>query len=131
MNVIRGALKQAGLRPDEIGHINAHGLGSTVEDQAEADAIREVFGESGRVPVTAFKGYYGNAGASSGSLDLVATFASLDDGVLYPVLGCETPDPKCGLQIVTGEPQKITNKTFLKLSYTRRGQAAAIVGAGA
>ena len=132
VNAIRSALRQAGLQPHEIGHINAQGLGSRQGDQAEADAIHEVFGESAsQVPVTAYKGHYGNAGASSGSIDLVATFASLDDGVLYPVLGCDSPDPKCGLNIVTGEPRQITNKTFLKLSYTRRGQAAAIVGAGA
>ncbi len=131
VNAMRIALKQAGMRPEEIGHISAQGLGSGAEDQAEADAIREVFGASApRIPVTAYKGYYGNAGASSGSLDLVATLVSLEDGVLYPALGCETPDPKCGLNIVTGGPQKITNKSFLKLSFTRRGQAAAIIGTG-
>ena len=131
VNAIRMALKQAGMTPSEIGHINAQGLGSTVDDQAEADAIREVFSESApKIPVTAYKGYYGNAGASSGSLDLVATFVSLEDGVLYPALGCDAPDPKCGLNIVVGQPQKITNKTFMKLSYTRQGQAAAIIGIG-
>ncbi len=132
VNVIRAALKNAGIQAGDIGHINAQGLGSSAGDQAEADAIREVFGQqASKIPVTAYKGYYGNAGASSGSLDLVATFAALDDGVLYPALGCQTPDPKCGLDVVTGEPRKVTNKTFLKLSYTRRGQASAIVGAGA
>ncbi len=132
VNAMRIALKQSGLRLDEIGHINAQGLGSRIGDQEEADAIREVFGELGsKIPVTAYKGYYGNAGASGGSLDLVATFVSLADGVLYPALGCETPDPSCGLNVVCGEPQKIANKNFLKLSVTRRGQAAAIVGSGA
>lgn len=132
VNVIRNALKFAGLQPGDIGHINAQGLGSSQGDQAEADAIHEVFGEyASKIPVTAFKGYYGNAGASSGSLDLAATFASLDDGVLYPTLGCQTPDPKCKLDIVHGEPRQITNTNFLKLTYTRRGQASAIVGSGA
>ena len=132
VNSIRIALKLAGMQPSDIGHINAQGLGSTEGDQAEADAIHEVFGEyASKIPVTAYKGYYGNAGASGGSLDLSATFASLDDGVLYPVLGCQTPDPRCKLDIVCGEPRKITNKNFLKLTYTRRGQASAIIGAGA
>jgi len=132
VNAMRAALRQAGLDTSSIGHINAHGLGCTEQDQAEADAIREVFGSSAaKVPVTAFKGYYGNAGASSGSFDLAATFAGLDQGVLYPVLGCETPDPKCGLDIVHGQARPVTNKTFLKLSFTRRGQASVVVGAGA
>ncbi len=132
VNAMRIALKQAGLRPEEIGHINAQGLGSRVDDQAEADAIHEVFGDyAARVPVTAYKGFYGNAGASGGSLDLVATLVSIEDGVLYPALGCDTPDPSCRLNVVCGEPQKITNTTFLKLSVTRRGQAVVIVGAGA
>ena len=81
--------------------------------------------------MTAFKGYYGNAGASSGSLDLAATFMGLDEGVLYPVLGCDTPDPSCGLSIVCGEARPVTNKSFLKLSFTRRGQASVVVGTGA
>lgn len=132
VNAIKIALRQAGMRPEEIGHINAHGLGARKEDQAEADAIREVFGASApRIPVTAYKGYYGNAGASSGSLDLVATLVSLQDGVLYPALGCQTPDPSCGLNVVCHEPQRISNKTFMKLSYTRRGQASVIIGSGA
>ncbi len=132
VNAMRIALKQAGLRPDEIGHINAQGLGCRVDDQVEADAIHEVFGElASKIPVTAYKGYYGNAGASGGSLDLVATLVSLADGVLYPALGCDIPDPSCRLNVVCGEPLKITNKTFLKLSVTRRGQASVIVGAGA
>ena len=132
VHAMRIALQQAGLRPDEIGHINAQGLGCRVDDQAEADAIHEVFGDlASRIPVTAYKGYYGNAGASGGSLDLIATFVSLADGVLYPALGCATPDPSCRLNVVCGEPLKITNKTFLKLSVTRRGQASVIVGVGA
>ena len=103
VNAMRAALRQAGLTAADIGHINAHGLGCTEQDQAEANAIREVFGDrASQVPVTAFKGYYGNAGASSGSLDLAATFMGLDEGVLYPVLGCDSPDPKCGLNIVCG-----------------------------
>jgi 3-oxoacyl-[acyl-carrier-protein] synthase II len=132
VNAMRMALQQAGLRPDEIGHVNAQGLGSRVEDQVEADAIHEVFGATAsQIPVTAYKGFYGNAGASGGSLDLIATLAGLADGVLYPTLGCENPDPRCRLNMVCGEPLKIANKTFLKLSVTRRGQAAVIVGSGA
>lgn len=132
VNAMRAALRQAGLSAADIGHINAHGLGCTEQDQAEANAIREVFGDrASQVPVTAFKGYYGNAGASSGSLDLAATFMGLDEGVLYPVLGCDNPDPKCGLNIVCGDAQPVTNKSFLKLSYTRRGQASVVVGTGA
>lgn len=131
-NAMTMALKQAGLRPDEIGHINAHGLGSLADDQAEADAIRDVFGDdlASKTPVTAFKGFYGNPGASSGSFDLAATFAGLQDGVLFPALGCETPDPRCGLDVVTHEARPVKNKTFIKISFTRRGQAAAIVGTG-
>lgn len=132
INAMRAALRQANLTVADIGHINAHGLGCSVEDQAEAEAIREVFGDrAGQIPVTAFKGYYGNAGASSGSLDLAATLAGLDEGVLYPVLGCSNPDPKCGLDIVHGSARPVHNKTFLKLSFTRRGQASVVVGSGA
>ncbi len=130
VNAMRAALRQAGMTAAEIGHINAHGLGARVADQDEADAIREVFGDL-KVPVTAFKGYYGNSGASSGSIDLVATLIGLQEGILFPALGSKTLDPRCGLDLVMGQPRKIENKSFMKLSYTRRGQASVLIGSGA
>jgi 3-oxoacyl-[acyl-carrier-protein] synthase II len=101
VNVMRGAMQAAGVRPEEIGHINAHGLGTKDSDLAEAQAIHEVFGPRGStIPVTALKGTLGNAGASCGSLETAGSIIGLSHGMIPPTVGCDQPDPACNLNIV-------------------------------
>lgn len=128
-NAMRIALKNAGLAPDKIGHINAHGLGTKQADIEEAAAILDVFGsELGRkIPVTAVKSFTGNSGAGSGSIEIAASIIGLSNGVIPFTLNYETPDPQCPLNVVTGGPRETTNKVFLKINVTRMGQASASV----
>jgi 3-oxoacyl-[acyl-carrier-protein] synthase II len=127
-NAMRGALREAGRSPEDVGHINANGLGSRRADAEEALAIQDVFGERGRtVPVTAIKSYFGNAGSGSGTLELAASLLALKHGVILPTLNYETPDPECPLNVVHGEPMPATNKVVLKVSVTRMGQASAVL----
>lgn len=126
------ALRDACLQPSDIGHINAHAMGDPETDIEEALAIHDVFGSLGEtVPVTALKSYWGNPGASGGTLELVGSLLGLQHGVVVPTLNYETPDPKCRLNVVHGAPLKVTNKVFLKTSVTRAGQASAVVVSGA
>lgn len=126
------ALQDACLKPADIGHINAHADGETAGDREEALAIHDVFGDiASKVPVTAFKSYWGNPGASCGTLEIVGSLIGLEHGVVLPTLNYETPDPECHLNVVHGEPLKVTNKVFIKTSVTRSGQASAIVLSGA
>ncbi len=129
---MRKALKKAGLTPDDIGHINAHGLGTVESDRDEAAAIAEVFGECKHpVPVTALKSYFGNPGASCGLLEAAGSLLALQSGRIPHTLNYETPDPECPLNVVAGEPQETSNRTFLNIDITRQGQAsAAIIQAG-
>ncbi|MBI3862199.1 MAG: beta-ketoacyl-[acyl-carrier-protein] synthase family protein [Planctomycetia bacterium] len=129
---MRLALKDAGLRPQDVGHINAHGLSTIESDRLEAQAIHDVFGDvATKVPVTALKSYFGNAAAGCGTLELAGSLAGLAHGVVPPTLNYSHPDPECGLSIVAGDPLPVTNKTFLKINVTRMGQASAVVIAGA
>lgn len=126
------ALRDACLQPSDIGHVNAHAIGDPQTDIEEALAIQDVFGSLGEtVPVTALKSYWGNPGASCGTLEIVGSLLGLQHGVVVPTLNYETPDPKCRLNVVHGVPLKVTNKVFLKASVTRAGQASAVVVAGA
>jgi 3-oxoacyl-[acyl-carrier-protein] synthase II len=130
-NAMRSALRDAGLQPGDIGHINAHGLATTVSDREEAAAILDVFGDFGkRVPVTAIKSYIGNAGAGCGVLELSASLLGLQQGIVLPTLNYATPDPDCPLNVVHGEPLPVQNKTVLSLNVTRMGQAAAVIVQG-
>ncbi|MDA1162216.1 MAG: beta-ketoacyl-[acyl-carrier-protein] synthase family protein [Planctomycetota bacterium] len=130
-NVIRLALERAGVSPADIGHINAHGLGSRQTDIDEANAIHDVFGDSAStVPVTAFKSVIGNSGAACGTLELAASLIGLQHGVIPSTLNYSTPDDNCRLNVVHGEPLKTSNKLFLTVNVTAFGQAAALVACG-
>src|SRR5690606_32607601 len=80
-NSMRKALRSAGLSIEEVGHINAHGIGSVESDLAEGQAIHDVFGDRGSdVPVTSTKGHLGNSGAAVATLDLAASVLGLQQG---------------------------------------------------
>lgn len=127
-NAMRQAIRAAGLTPADIGHVNAHGLASQKLDAQEAQAIHDVFGEhAAKVPVVGLKGYHGNAGASSGMLELAMSILSLQNGAIPYTLNTEQPDPELQLNVVTGEPLATANRTFLNVNYTLIGQASAVV----
>lgn len=130
LNAARGALRRAGLTIADIGHINAHGIATLEGDKAEAEALRELM-NSNDIPVTALKGYTGNAGAASGYLEIIASLLSLQHGTIPRTLNCAHPDPGLGLHVVNTSGVVPRNKRFLKVNFTRAGQASAVVIEGA
>lgn len=128
---MQAALKDARLTPNDIGHINAHGLASIESDLHEAQAIHEVFGKyASKVPVTALKSFVGNSAAGCGSVELAASVVGLMHGVIPATLNYRDPDPECNLNVVAGDPLPTSNRIFLKLNVTRMGQASAVIVAG-
>ncbi|MCA9073398.1 MAG: beta-ketoacyl-[acyl-carrier-protein] synthase family protein [Planctomycetaceae bacterium] len=127
-NAMRAALRSAGLTPDDVGHINAHGLGAVQADLDEARAIHEVFGDRGaKIPVTALKGAIGNSAAASGNIELAGSLIGLQQGLIPPTINCDNPDPACNLNLVRDEPQPTDHRSVLSVSFTRLGQASAVV----
>jgi 3-oxoacyl-[acyl-carrier-protein] synthase II len=123
---MRAALRDARRSPEDVGHINAHGLSTIERDAEEARAIRAVFGQdANKVPVTALKSYFGNLGAGGSVVELIASVLALREGRLPRVLNYQTPDPKCPLAVATGEDIAAGN-SFLNLSVTPQGQAAVL-----
>src|SRR5205807_2011582 len=87
---IRAALKEAGVGPEAIDHVNAHGLGTVDGDAWEARGLHEVFGHlRPAVPVWAAKSYVGNLGAAAGASELALALLALKDGALPPTLNFE------------------------------------------
>ena len=117
--------RRRACKPADVGHIHAHGLSTRSSDIEEARAIREVFGTL-PVPVTAAKSYFGNLGAGSGVVELIASVLAIEHGRLFPVRNYETPDPECNLSIVTGNDTS-PGQTVLNINVTPQGQASAIV----
>jgi 3-oxoacyl-[acyl-carrier-protein] synthase II len=131
VNAAKAAFRDAQVRPDDIGHINAMGLSTVRCDAEEAAAIHELFGtRADQIPVTAFKSQLGNSGAGSGPLEIIASLIGLQEGVVFPTLNYHTPDPACRLNIVHGSPAAVSSKLFLKLSVTDMGQATALIASG-
>lgn len=122
----RAALRDAGLKPSQIGHVNAHGTATVASDAAEAAAIGRVFGKD--VPITALKGFFGNSVSGCGAIELIASLIGVNRGLIPQTLNCD--DPEFDLNFVRGEPRKTDNLTFATGNFTRHGQAAAVVVRG-
>jgi 3-oxoacyl-[acyl-carrier-protein] synthase II len=132
VNAVRAALRDAGLTPGDVGHINAHGLGTPGMDADEALAIHEIFGPGAEsVPVTALKSVLANSGAGCGTLELAGSLAGLQQGVVPATRNYRVPDPACRLNIVHDKPLPVTNRVLLTVNVTTVGQAAALVLEGA
>lgn len=125
-NALAAALQNTGLRADDVGHLNAHGLSTRAGDIEEAWAIDQVFGGRSRpLPVTAPKSYFGNLGAGSGLVELVASVMSLQHGQLFRILNYEDPDPECPVAGVSNGGAEPGN-SFVSLNVTPQGQASAL-----
>jgi 3-oxoacyl-[acyl-carrier-protein] synthase II len=122
------AFARSGIRPDELGHINAHGKATRRDDLVEARAYHRGLGDAaGAIPVVALKGYFGESDAGAGALELAASLLAVRHGLVPPTLRYETPDPHCRLNVVHGGPRPIANRTFLTVNRTSMGQSAAAI----
>lgn len=91
---MREALDDAGLKPGELGYVNAHATGTVSGDMAEGQAVADLFGAG--VPVSGLKGHLGHTMAASGALESIACVEMLRLGRCLPTLGLRSPDPRCG-----------------------------------
>jgi nodulation protein E len=107
VRAIRRALKDAGLVPEQIGYINAHGTGTAVNDPAETQAIRAVFnGHADCLQVSSTKSMHGHALGAAGALEAAASLLALRLGVLPPTANFTEPDPRCDLDVIPNEARE-------------------------
>ena len=98
---MRMAIKDAGLRPEDIEYINAHGTSTPLNDATETQAIKVVFGEHAKkVPISATKSMTGHLLGAAGSTEAIFTILTIRDGILPPTINYEEPDPECDLDYV-------------------------------
>lgn len=101
---IRGALADAKLSADQIGYINAHGTGTTINDRTECAAVAEVFGpHCERLLISSTKSMHGHLIGGTGAVELLACIMALRDGVIAPTIGYRRADPDCPLDVVANE----------------------------
>lgn len=125
---IRWALDDAGIAPEEIDYINAHGTSTPLNDPSETAAIKLAFGEHAyNVPISSTKSMIGHALGGSGALETVAAVRAIETGTIHPTINYETPDPECDLDYVPNVARQAPVRTVLKNSFGFGGQNACLV----
>jgi 3-oxoacyl-[acyl-carrier-protein] synthase II len=122
------ALRSAGVAPEEIDYINAHGTGTPYNDVGETNAIKKVFGEHAyRVPISSTKSMIGHCLGAAGAIEAVVTISALHDGLIPPTINLDVPDPECDLDYVPHEARPATISVALSNSFGFGGQNATLV----
>jgi 3-oxoacyl-[acyl-carrier-protein] synthase II len=126
--VIRAALKDAKLSPDDIGYVNAHGTSTPIGDALETMALKRVFGDRAKqVPVSSTKSMTGHLLGGAGGLEAGISVLALRDQILPPTINQETPDPACDLDYVPNKARKASVEYALSNSFGFGGTNAALI----
>jgi nodulation protein E len=124
---MRGALREAGLAPESVGYINAHGTGTPGNDPVESSAIREVFGaHADKIGVSSTKSMHGHVLGAAGALEAVATLLALYHGILPPTANYNERDPECDLDYIPNQPRALQVEAALSNSFAFGGLNAVI-----
>ncbi|MGH9286442.1 MAG: beta-ketoacyl-[acyl-carrier-protein] synthase family protein, partial [Acidimicrobiales bacterium] len=123
------ALDDAGLDAASIGHINAHGTSTPLNDAAEADAIMKVF-DGAPPPVTSTKGVTGHLIGAAGAVEAIATMLAIRHQQVPPTANFEAPDPEIAIDVVHGGPRPLPAAPALSSSFGFGGHNAVLVLAG-
>jgi 3-oxoacyl-[acyl-carrier-protein] synthase II len=103
----RHALADAGIKPEQVDYVNAHGTGTSLNDQMETKAIKDVFAQhSYEMAVNSIKAATGHTLGAAGAMELIATVQSLMEQIIPPTLNLEEPDPLCDLDYVPLKARK-------------------------
>ena len=125
---MRRALHSAGMAPEEVGCVNAHGTSTPKNDPVETLGIRRVFGaHADRLKVTSTKSMVGHLISASGAVEVIAQIVCAAEGWIHPTINLEHPDASCDLQYVRAAPCKSDRPVFLKNSFGFGGQNASLV----
>ena len=123
---MRLALDDAGLEPGDIGHINAHGTSTPLNDAAEAAAVTEVFGPRS-VPVTSTKGVTGHALGAAGALEAIAMLLAMEHRLIPPTAGTTSVDPDFTIDLVVGKARPWTPAPSISNSLGFGGHNGSII----
>ncbi len=127
VHAMQGAIADAGLKPEEIEYINAHGTSTVQNDYIETVAIKRVFGErAGQIPVSSNKSMTGHTIAGAGAIEAGLTIMGMNASVVLPTINYEFPDPKCNLDYVPNKAREMEHSISLSNSFGFGGQNACL-----
>jgi beta-ketoacyl-acyl-carrier-protein synthase II len=128
IRAMRWALESAGISPQEVGYINAHGTGTQQNDTTETYAIKQVFGETAaHIPISSTKSMIGHAMGASGALEAIASTLAIYHNLIPPTINYQFPDPQCDLDYVPNQARETVVDIALSNSFGLGGQNACLV----
>ncbi len=125
---MENSIKDAGIKPEDIDYINAHGTSTKFNDLFETMAIKKVFGEHAyKVKISSIKSMIGHLLGAAGGVEVVSSVMTLQTGVIPPTINYEEPDPECDLDYTPNEAVKSDVRYVLKNSFGFGGTNACLV----
>ena len=128
IRVMQRAINDAGISPDQIGYINAHGTSTPYNDKFETLAIKKVFGEhASNVAVSSTKSMTGHALGAAGGIEAVFSVLAITEGKLPPTINYQIPDPDCDLDYIPNSPRDAKVDYALSNSFGFGGTNACLI----
>jgi len=126
--VIEKAIKNSGIKKEDIDYISAHGTGTGPNDKAETAAIKDVFGDNAkRIPISSIKSMLGHTMGTASALEAMICCLVIQNGIIPPTINYETPDPECDLDYVPNKARQKEINTALNDSFAFGGNNACVV----
>ncbi len=128
VNAMEKALNDAGLNPEQMDYINAHGTSTPLNDKIETAVIKKVFGEYAKnIPISSTKSMVGHLLGAAGSVEIIASVKSINEGVIHPTINQKNPDPECDLDYVPNEAREAVVDSALSNSLGFGGHNCSII----
>ena len=125
---MKNALEYAGLRPEDLDYINAHGTSTKLNDLSENKAIKAVFGDHAyKLPISSTKSMTGHLLGGAGGVEAIFLSLTIKHGIIPPTINYETPDPECDLDYVPNVARKADVKTGMSNSFGFGGTNASLI----
>jgi len=128
---MKNAIEDAGVSPEEIDYINAHGTSTQLNDSTETSAIKKVFGKRAyKIPISSNKSMIGHLATAAGSVEAIATVLTITRGVIPPTIHLKTADPACDLDYVPNKARAQKVNVCLSNSFGLGGQNCCLIFKG-
>ena len=125
---VRMALEEAGVAPNEVDYINAHGTGTRLNDATETQVIKKVFGEHARkLAISSTKSMHGHTMGATGAIELAATTLAIECDCIPPTANYTTPDPECDLDYVPNQAREMPVRVAVSNSFAFGGLNAVLL----
>ena len=125
---MKAAIDSAGITPDEIGFVNAHGTATTANDECESRSIRLALGDAtNHIPVASNKSFFGHLLGAAGAVETIATVLGLESGKVPPNLNLDNPDPACNLHFVGNTAMAVSKPVAMKNNFGFGGDNSVLI----